>query len=246
MCAPGVDVLEAAIPLESGVKPLPNGGLSKGARLMRKHAFLIAALMAALVLPACMQQQPAPAPAPPPPPTRVIIRGTVDSFSQQTLVVKTHDGSKAAIALAANYSVRGVANRPLGSIKPGDYIAAATRTGTDGKQHAIEVHIFPESLRGQGEGQRPGDIQPNSLMTNATVGQVTKTASGGAMLTLTYKGQSTDVIVGPKVPVVAYVPGDSSLLKKGKTVVVFAQKNPDGSLTSATVAAEKNGVKPPM
>ena len=70
--------------------------------------------------------------------------------------------------------------------------------------------------------------------------------NGGAMLTLTYKGQSTDVIVGPKVPVVAYVPGDSSLLKKGKTVVVFAQKNPDGSLTSATVAAEKNGVKPPM
>src|ERR1700689_4099154 len=242
MCAPGVGVLEAAIPLESGVKPLPNGGFSKGARLMRKHAFLIAALIAALVLPACMQQQPAPAPAP----RRVIIRGTVDSFSQQTLVVKTHDGSKTAIALAANYSVRGVANRPLGSIKPGDYIAAATRTGTDGKQHAIEVHIFPESLRGQGEGQRPGDSQPNSLMTNATVGQVTKTASGGAMLTLTYKGQSTDVIVGPKVPVVAYVPGDSSLLKKGKTVVVFAQKTPDGSLPSAPVAAEKNGVKPPM
>jgi hypothetical protein len=242
MCAPGVGVLEAAIPLESGLKPLPNGGFSKGARLMRKHAFLIAALMAALVLPACMQQQP----APPPPPTRVIIRGTVDSFSQQTLVVKTHDGSKAAIALAANYSVRGVANRPLGSIMPGDYIAAATRTGTDDKQHAIEVHIFPESLRGQAEGQRPGDIQPNSLMTNATVGNVTKTASGGAMLTLAYKGQFTDVIVGPKVPVVAYVPGDSSLLKKGKTVVVFAQKNPDGSLTSATVAAEKNGVKPPM
>jgi hypothetical protein len=212
---------------------------------MRKHAFLIAALMAALVLPACMQQ-PAPAPTPPPAPTRITVRGTVDSLNQQTLVVKTRDGSKATIALAGNYSVRAVAKRPLSSIKPGDYIAAATSTGMDGKQHAIEVHIFPENLRGTGEGQRPGDIQPNSLMTNATVGKVTKTANGGGVLTVTYKGQSMDVIVGPKVPVVAYVPGDSSLLKKGKAVVVFVQQYPDGSMTSAAVAVEKNGVKPPM
>jgi len=212
---------------------------------MRKHAFLVAALMATLVLPACMQQQPAPAPAPPPAPTPVRIRGTIDSLNQQTLVVKTRDGGSATIALAGNYTVLAVAKRPLSSIKPGDYVASTSIKGADGKLRAVEVHIFPENMRGTGEGQYPWD-QPNSLMTNATVGKVTKTADGGGVLTVTYKGQSSDVIVGPKVPVVTYVPGDPSLLKKGKAVFIVAQKYSDGSMTAGRVTVEKNGVKPPM
>ena len=209
---------------------------------MRRQAFLIAAIMAALVLPACTQQAPAPAPGP----TPVRIRGTVDSLNQQTLVVNTRGGGKATIALASNYTVLAVVKRPLASIKPGDYIASTSIKGADGKLRAVEVHIFPENMRGTGEGQFPWDRYPNSLMTNATVGKVTNVAGGGRVLTVTYKGQSSDVIVGPKVPVVGYVPGDSSLLKKGKAVFVVAQKYPDGSLTAARVTAEKNGVKPPM
>ncbi len=210
---------------------------------MRKNAFLIAALLAALVLPACVQQ---PAPAPAPSPTTVRIRGTVDSLNQQTLVVNTRGGGKATIALASNYVVLAVVKRPLGSIKPGDYVASTSIKGADGKLRATEVHIFPENMRGTGEGQFPWDLYPNSLMTNATVGKVTKTQNGGRVLTVTYKGQSSDVIVGPKVPVVGYVPGDSSLLKKGKTVFIVAQKYSDGSMTSGRVTAEKDGVKPPM
>lgn len=209
----------------------------------RKNAFLVAALMAVLALPACVQQ---PAPAPAPSPTTVRIRGTVDSLNGQTLVVNTRGGGKATIALASNYIVLAVVKRPLGSIKPGDYVASTSIKGADGKLRAREVHIFPENMRGTGEGQFPWDLYPNSLMTNATVGKVTKTAGGGRVLTVTYKGQSSDVIVGPKVPVVGYVPGDSSLLKKGKTVFVITQKYPDGSMTAARVTAEKNGVKPPM
>src|SRR5208282_3302717 len=157
---------------------------------MRKNAFLIAALMAALVLPACMQQPPAPPPAPSP--TPIIIRGRVDSLNQQTLVVNTRGGGKATIALASNYTVRAVVKRPLSSIKPGDYVASTSIRGADGKLHAVEVHIFPEASRGVGEGQHPADLMPNSLMTNATVGKVTKTANGGRVLTVTYKGESTD------------------------------------------------------
>ncbi|MGA2087702.1 MAG: hypothetical protein ABSG66_02170 [Stellaceae bacterium] len=211
---------------------------------MRKNVLLIAALMAVLALPACVQQQPAPPPAPSP--TPIIIRGTVDGLNGQSLVVNMRGGGKATIALASNYVVRAVVRRPLGSIKPGDYVASTSVKGADGKLHAVEVHIFPEASRGVGEGQRPADLMPNSLMTNATVGKVTKTANGGRVLTVTYKGQSSDVIVGPKVPVVTYVPGDASLLKRGKYVVIFAQKYPDGSLTSRLLNAEKNGVKPPM
>src|SRR5208282_6905234 len=141
---------------------------------------------------ACLRR-PAPAPTPAP----VNIRGTVDSLNGQTLVVNTR-GGKATIALASNYTVRAVVKRPLSSVKVGDYVASTSVKGADGKLHAVEVHIFPEASRGVGEGQRPADLQPNSLMTNATVGKVTKTANGGRVLTVTYKGESTDVSVGPK------------------------------------------------
>jgi hypothetical protein len=213
---------------------------------MRKNAFLIAALMAALVLAGCCTQQPVAAPTPAPSPTPVRIRGTVDSLSGQTLVVKTRDGGSATVALAANYVVLAVVKRPLSSIKVGDYVASTSITGADGKLRAVEVHIFPENMRGTGEGQYPWDLKPNSLMTNATVGKVTKMSNGGQVLTVTYKGQSSDVMVGPKVPVVGYVQGDSSLLKKGKAVFIGAQKYSDGSLTAGRVTVEKNGVKPPM
>ena len=117
---------------------------------------------------------------------------------------------------------------------------------TDGKQHAVEVHIFLPAQRGVvPERQGPSDLVPDGLMTNAIVGTIAK-APEGATLHLTYKGGEADIIVGPDVPVVGYVPGDAGLLKPGAAVVLVALKKPDGSLTAARVTAEKNGVKPPM
>jgi hypothetical protein len=240
-CARAKGVIEAKIPPHSAGKQRRRKFL-KGDRLMRKNLLLTAALLGVLVLPACMQQ---PAPAPAPAQSMVRIRGTVDALQNQTLIVNTHPG-QASIALASNYAVLAVVRRPLGSIKPGDYIASTSILDKDGKLHATEVHIFPESMRGTGEGQFPWDRYPNSLMTNATVGKVTKTASGGRVLTVTYKGQSSDIVVGPKVPVVGYVPGSPGLLSRGKAVFVVAQKYSDGSMTAGRVTVEKNGVKPPM
>jgi len=211
---------------------------------MRKSVLAIAAV-AALALSACMQQPaPPPAAAASPAPTR--IRGTVDSLNGQTLIVNKRGGGQAVVALASNYAVLGVVKRPLSSIKPGDYVASTSILGKDGKLHATEVHVFPESMRGTGEGQFPWDLYPNSVMTNATVGQVAKSKDGGRILTVTFKGQSSEVYVGPKVPVVGYAPGNSTLLRRGKAVFIVAQRYPDGSLTANRVTAEMKGVKPPM
>ena len=205
---------------------------------MRALPFLVAALLAATAVPALAQ-------AAPPPGTPTPIRGTVEKLDGQTLVVKSRDGQDVAVALAPNYTVSGMAKRSLADIKPGDYVASTSVKGSDGKLHAVEVHIFPEAMRGVGEGQFAWDLVPDSLMTNATVTGVTE-ATKGETLKVAYKGRESEVIVGPDTPIVTYVEGDASLLKPGAAVFVFALKQPDGRLTAARVTAEKDGVKPPM
>lgn len=181
----------------------------------------------------------------PPDGTPTRIRGTVEKLDGQNLTVKSREGPSLTIALAPNFTVAGIVKKSLADIKTGDFVGAASLKGTDGKLRALEVLIFPEAMRGTGEGERPWDLLPDSLMTNAAVSGVA-TAPGGQVLKLSYKGGEAEVLVTPAVPVVSFGPGDASLLKPGAAVFIGALKKPDGSLTAARVNAEKDGVKPPM
>ena len=203
--------------------------------MMRKIA--IAALIALAVGPALAQTPPAGTP------TR--IRGTVDKLDGQNLMVKSRDDQALTIELAANVAVITLIKKSVADIKAGDYVASTGVKGTDGKIHAVEVRIFPETARGTGEGQFPWDLMPDSIMTNATVGKVDQ-APKGPVLHVTFKGTESEYTVGPDVPVLANGPGDISLLKPGVAVFVIALKHEDGKLTSARLYAEKDGVKPPM
>jgi hypothetical protein len=208
---------------------------------MRPIRSILVLLFASLAF--ALPYRPADAQAPQGVPTR--IRGTVATLEGQTLTVKSRDGTLVSIALAPNYTVRAVVKKSLADIKTGDYVASTSVRGSDGKLHAVEVHIFPEAMRGTAEGQFPWDLVPQSLMTNATVTGVVK-GTGATAITVAYKGTSSEILVGPDVPVVGYAPADASLLVPGAAVFVFSFKHPDGSLTSASVTAEKDGVKPPM
>jgi hypothetical protein len=204
--------------------------------MMTKSLFA-GALIALLAVPAGAQN--------PPEGTPTRIRGTVEKLDGQTLTVKSREGQQLAIALAPNFTVAAVVKKSLDDIKAGDFVGAASTKGTDGKLHALEVLIFPEALRGTGEGERAWDLTPDSLMTNATVAGIASAAQGQA-LKVTYKGGESEIIVAPSTPVVTFAPGDASLLKPGAAVFIGAIKKPDGSLTAARVNAEKDGVKPPM
>ena len=118
--------------------------------------------------------------------------------------------------------------------------------GTDGKLHAVEMHIFPESMRATVQDvQRPSSLVQGGVMTNSYVIEVRATPEG-QVLKGKYKDGEIETIVEPDAPIVTYVPGDPSLLKPGAAVFISALKKPDGSLTAARLAAEKDGVKPPM
>ena len=198
---------------------------------------LAGALIALLALPAAAQN------APEGTPTR--IRGTVEKFDGQTLKVKSREGQELTIALAPNFTVSYLVKKSLADIKDGDFVASTSVKGTDGKNHSVELRIFPEAMRGVGEGQYPWDLSPGSLMTNATVSGVTG-APQGQTLKVTYKGDESELVVGPDTPIFGYGAGDMSRLKPGAAVFIVAPKKPDGSLTAAGVTAEKDGVKPPM
>ncbi len=173
------------------------------------------------------------------------IRGTVEKLDGHELTIKSRAGEVVAVTLAPNFSVVAVVPKVMADIKPGDFVASTSIRGPNGALDAIELHILPQNLRSKIEGQFPSDLVPGSLMTNATVAQITSVPRG-RVLSVTYKGRDAAITVLPGIPIVGYVPADPSLLKPGAAVVLTAQKNADGGLTATRVTAEKNGVKPPM
>ena len=196
-------------------------------------AFLVTATLAV----------PAFAQAPPAAPTR--IRGTVEKFANHTLAIKAQDGNTVAVTLAPDFTVRAVVAKTLADIKPGDKVGITSIKTTDDARKAIEIHIFPASMANVRQLELPWDRGPDSLMTNATVAQVSGSPEGGT-LKVSLNGKEREITVPPGTPIVTYAPGDVALLKPGAAVFVIARKAPAGNLTAASVTAEENGVKPPM
>lgn len=197
------------------------------------RALVLATLLAGLSLPAFAQTTP------------VRIRGTIESLDGNALTVKTREGPNVKIALADNYTVAAVVPLELSSIAAGSYIGTAAMCKSDGCT-ALEVLVFPEAMKGTGEGRFPWDLQPESTMINASVATVAAGAGSSRELTVTHKGETSKVMVPVGVPIVTFENAERSLLKAGVPVFIGAQKAADGSLSAARVTAGKNGVAPPM
>jgi hypothetical protein len=177
------------------------------------------------------------------PPVRV--RGTIDRVEGDVYVVKARGGAELKIKLTENAMVVALIKASLADIKQGSYVGVAGMPQADGSQKALEVHIFPEAMRGTGDGHRGWDLQPSSTMTNGSVEQ-TAASSDGQVLTLKYKDGEKKIVVPADAPIVSYVPGDKSELKAGASIFIAAAvKQPDGSLQAPRVNVGR-GVAPPM
>jgi hypothetical protein len=176
----------------------------------------------------------------------VRVRGTIERIDGSTYVVKTRDGAELKVAVADNPQIAGVVKASLSDIKQGSFVGITAMPRADGSQSALEVHIFPEVMRGTGEGHYPWDLRPQSTMTNANIEQVV-TATDGQTLTLKYKDGEKKIFVPPDTPIVVYVPGDKSDLKPGaKVFIAAAIKQPDGTLQARAWRVGRDGVTPPM
>jgi hypothetical protein len=176
----------------------------------------------------------------------VRVRGTIESSDQQLLSVQSRDGERLKIKLADNAPVRAVVKAPLSDVKTGSFVGITAMPQPDGTQKAVEIHIFPGTMRGTGEGHRPWDLVPNSTMTNATV--ATEVAnSNGKTLVLKYRDGEKTFEVPPNVAVVTFAPATAAELKPGvKVFTAAAKKLPDGTLEASNITVGRNGVNPPM
>ena len=178
----------------------------------------------------------------PPPPMGV--RGTIVALNGDDLKVHTNGGQDTDVKLTKDTPVRGVTIANISDIKPGSYIGTAAIPQPDGTLKALEVHVFPPSMAGSGDGHRPWDLGKNSSMTNGTVGDLV--VSNGRTITVKYKNGEKKIVVPDDVPVVNLEMGDRSLLVPGAHIVLFAKKDTDGSLSALFISAGEKGVVPPM
>jgi hypothetical protein len=178
----------------------------------------------------------------------VTIRGKISAVEKQALKVTTSAG-EVLVKLPDDVRIGGVEAAKLSDITAGNYVGTTAVKQADGNLKALEVHIFPESSRGTGEGHRPWDLQPGSTMTNANVEKVEQVAVEkvqGQLLTLKYKDGEQKVFIPPGTPIVKNVPGDQSLLKPGTGVYIPAVRGEDGTLTATRITAGVGGIMPPM
>ena len=174
------------------------------------------------------------------------IRGTIERVEGPIFVVKNRDGAEVRLTVTDNPLFVAIAKSTVADIKPGTFVGSTGMTQPDGSQKAIEVHIFPESMRGTGEGHYDWDLKPETKMTNANVEQ-TVAGVDRQILSVKYKDGEKKVVVTPDTAVVTYVTGDRNDLKPGiKVFVAAAKKQADGTLQTPRITYGKDGLTPPM
>jgi len=175
-------------------------------------------------------------------PQMVRVRATLENVSVPMLTAKSRDGAEMKIKLADNAPVNEVVPMSLADIKDNSYIAVTAMPQPDGTQKAVAILIFPEAMRGVGEGFRPWDLDPNSTMTNATVAEQVK-STDGQTITVKYKDGDKKVLVTPATIIVTYKKAAASDLKAGQKIFVAAAKKlDDGTLEAPNVAYGDVGV----
>jgi len=177
--------------------------------------------------------------------TPIRVRGSVVSLDGSKLVVHAKDGNDVTVNLTDNFAALAVVKSSMADIKEGTFIGTATVTQPDSSLRSQEVVVFPDKMRGTGEGHYAWDLGSKSMMTNATVANAVKGVDGQTV-TVTYKGGEKKIDIPANVPVVALVPGSKDEIKPGTAVFVPTMRQADGALNGGAVLYGKDGVIPPM
>jgi hypothetical protein len=208
--------------------------------------WVLAAALAILTLsPTAFAQEP-PGTGTSAPGTKSRVRGTIVQVGGSTLTVKATNGALLNVHLNNNAKVVAIVAASLADITPGSFVGTTAVPQPGGTLQAIEVHIFPESMRGTGEGHRAWDLGPTSTMTNGTVALAVQKVEGHT-LTIKYKDGEKTVVVTPDTAIVSYLLADRNELKaNAKVFIGAATQNADGSLETDRINVGRDGLTPPM
>jgi hypothetical protein len=171
--------------------------------------------------------------------SNVRVRGTITSLDGDVLSVKSRDGKELKLHLTSDAQVAVAKKLALSDIKPGTYVGV-TSVEQGGRRIAKEVHLIPPTAP---SGHMNWDLMPGSMMTNANLDAVVKSA-GGNEITLKYKDGEQRIVVPDGTPIVGFDNGDRSALKRGETIWTNARVEADGKLVTNRIQVSKDGVKP--
>jgi hypothetical protein len=173
------------------------------------------------------------------------VRGTIEKADGKVLTLKSSDGAEHKLTLTDNAMIVAVVKASMADIKEGTFLGSAAMPQADGSQKALEVHIFPEQMRGTGEGHRPYDPVPNSTMTNGSAAGMTVAGVDGSTMTVKYKGGEKKIVIPSNAPILRYEIGSQADLKAGaRFTVIAATKKPDGTLEASRINVGRDGVVP--
>jgi len=179
------------------------------------------------------------------------VRGTIQSFDGQTLTVVAAGHGVVKLAVSEGTGINGLEKKTVKDIHDDSFIGTTAVKGANGHWQATEVHIFPEAMRGAGEGHYAWDL-PDSTMTNAAVTGIAGKRSGRT-LHLKYAtnqgaaaGGEVEVQITKKTAIVAFTAGDRTLLVPGASVFALAVPQGDDTAAALAIVVETRGVKPPM
>ena len=172
------------------------------------------------------------------------IRGIVERIEGPVFVVKTRGGSEVKLTVTDSPLYVVIVPGKMSDIKPGMFVGSAGMMQEDGSQKAIEVHIFPESMRGTGEGHYDWDLLPKSKMTNGNVEQAV-TGVDGPVLSVKYKDGEKKIVVTPQTVVVTYEMGKRDEIQSGTRIfVAAAKKQADGTFQTLRITYGRKGEGP--
>src|SRR5438552_9250414 len=173
------------------------------------------------------------------------VRGTIEKADGNVLTLKSTDGAELKLALTDNAMIVAVVKASMADIKEGTFLGSAAMPQPDGSQRALEVHIFPEAMRGTGEGHRPYAPVPNSTMTNGSASGATVAGVDGSTMMVKYKDGEKKIVVPPGVPIVRYESGGRGDLKAvARCTVRAVYKEPVGTLKANRINVGRDGVVP--
>ena len=173
------------------------------------------------------------------------VRGTIEKANGNVLSLKSSDGAELELTLTDKAMIVAVVKASMEDIKEGTFLGSAAMPQPDGSQKALEVHIFPEQMRGTGEGHRPYAPVPDSTMTNGSAAGVTVAGVNGSTILVKYKDGEKKIVVPSNAPIVRYEIGGKGDLKAGaRFTVLAATRKPDGTLEANRINVGRGGVVP--
>jgi len=159
--------------------------------------------------------------------------------------VLTREGPKVIVTLPDGLEPSALKRLTMDAITPNSFVATVAAPAADGTLQSLYVAVFPEAMRGRGEGHYDWDLAPGTSMTNATVTSMVQAASG-RKLSMIYKGTPIDIVVPDNALIIGTIPASRADLKPGAKVFIVADKTGENTFVATRITVSKDGVDPPQ